>query len=78
MVMQTRSLVCKILEMVYVRLTYVTLSFAGNCRGQYVYSCGRSSVIWDMQPSALKANISTRVSQLAEPKKSPPQHEEQR
>lgn len=47
-------------------------------RGEYVFSCGRDSVIWDVQPLALKANISSRVTQLAEPKKLPPEHKEQR
>lgn len=47
-------------------------------RGEYVYSCGRESVIWDVQPLALKTNISARVNQLAEPKKLPPDHKEQR
>lgn len=47
-------------------------------RGEYVYSCGRESVIWDVQPLAVKTNISARVDQLAEPKKLPPEHEEQR
>ena len=53
------------------------LSFFLTFREQHTYSCGRNSVIWDVQPLALKANISARVAQLAEPKPVPEGHQEQ-
>ena len=47
-------------------------------REQYTFSCGRNSVVWEVKPLALKANISARLEQLAEPKPVPEGHREQR
>lgn len=38
-------------------------------RPEFYYSCGRSSVIWDVKPAAKKATATNRVRVLAEPKK---------
>ena len=38
-------------------------------RHYYLNSCGRSSVIWDVCPTAMKTNTSERTEQLSNPKK---------
>ena len=43
-----------------------------------MYSCGRSSVIWDVSPFAMKSNCSARVEELANPKRLPPEYREDR
>ena len=37
-------------------------------RPEYVYSCGRSSVLWNVSPTAAKGRANVRVVQLAQPK----------
>ena len=37
-------------------------------RPQYVFSCGRESVLWSVSPAAAKGKASTRVLQLSMPK----------
>ncbi|XP_065648861.1 sperm microtubule associated protein 2-like isoform X2 [Hydra vulgaris] len=48
------------------------------CRDYFAYSCGRSSVIWQVQPSAMKANASKRIEELSRPKSVPSGYEEDR
>ncbi|CAH1783291.1 unnamed protein product [Owenia fusiformis] len=45
-------------------------------RPEFVYSCGRSSEIWDVSPLAKKAECSDRVGFLANPKQAPAAYKE--
>ena len=46
-----------------------TLCPQGEIMPQHVYSCGRNSVIWGVSSSAMKAQPSGRLHELAMPKK---------
>lgn len=48
------------------------------CRDNFMYSCGRSSVIWQVSPLAMKNNANQRVEELAQPHKLPSGYQEDR
>ncbi len=47
-------------------------------RAEFVYSCGRSSVIWPVSPTSLEAKASARMKLLAAAKQPPPEFQEDR
>jgi len=47
-------------------------------RHYYLNSCGRSSVIWDVSPLAMKTRTSDRIEELAQPKKLASEYTEDR
>ncbi|XP_064631746.1 sperm microtubule associated protein 2-like [Lineus longissimus] len=47
-------------------------------RPEYVYSCGRSSVLYDVSPLAMRGSASERVAALASPKQPPKEYRDDR